>query len=105
MSASGSGIHWVGVKHDQFSHFSKLGPPSPGPTFYILLICHVRDGFGPKPAQIHVDGVTIWQVRLSVSGAGVHWVGAKHDQFSHFFNLSPRSPGRMLYCTVDLSRS
>ena len=97
MSASGAGMRWVGAKHDQFSHFSELGPRSPGRTFYLLLICHARDGFGPKPAKIHVDGVTIWQVRLSASGAEVHWVGVKHDQFSHFSKLGPRSPGRTLY--------
>ena len=42
MSASGSGTHRVDVKHDQFSHFSKLGPRLPGRTLYVGLICHVR---------------------------------------------------------------
>ena len=97
MSASGSGIHWMGVKHDQFSHFSELGPRSPGRTLYVGLMCHVRDGFGRKPAQIHVDGVALWWVRMNASGSRIHWVGVKHDQFSHFSKLGPRSPGCTLY--------
>ena len=64
----------------------------------------VIDAAEKDGAKILVDGLATCQVRMNVSGSGIHWVGVKHDQFLHFSILGPRSHGRALY-RVDLSRS
>ena len=79
------------------SRLEKLGPRAPGRALNVGLILSHSWRFGPKSAQIHGDGVTTWWVLMSASGSGVGWVGVKHDQFSHFSKLGPRSPGRTLY--------